>query len=187
MYISKECVGVPEEPGFGRYKGGSTTPDGTEFLPSNTDINVHFKNSMSLAPIRFLRPLLNMTTNGIVASKLVYSLPPADGTRAFVNINANPDGKRDTNVSRFTADVKIENVRGKEDLYTLDNSGLQFCARPTKFKDFQDNKRIEEEYYPECIEFVKEATGAQRVVIFDHSKILPLSPNAILTKVESAR
>lgn len=118
-----------------------------------------------------------MSTSNVVTADLLYSIPPSDGARAFVTINVNREtGQRGTNVEKASHGVKVENVRGKEDSYTLDSSGFQFCTHPTKCSDLRDNKRIEEEYYPECVEFIKKLTGAPRAVIFDHSKYL-VSPS----------
>lgn len=118
-----------------------------------------------------------MTASSVVTTRLMYPRPPESGVRAFQTINANPEtGERDKNfVLVGHDDVKIENVRGKEDSYTLDNAGFQFYNRPTKFREFQHNERIQEEYYPECVELIKELTKASRVLIFDHSNILPAS------------
>ncbi|KAF9447103.1 hypothetical protein P691DRAFT_732024 [Macrolepiota fuliginosa MF-IS2] len=105
-----------------------------------------------------------------VAAKVTYLLPPPDGERAYQRINADPKtGEREKNIVREEHDVKIENIRGKEHLFTLDNAGFQFYNRPTKFNNFRDNKRVEAEYYPESEELIKELTGASRVVFFDHT------------------
>lgn len=114
-----------------------------------------------------------MTASNAVTTSLIYSLRPSDGARAFVTINVNPEtGERGTNVEKVAHDVKVEDVRGKEHLYTLDSGGFQFCTHPTNCSDLRDNKRIEEEYYPECVEFIKKLTGAPRVVVFDHTRRL---------------
>ncbi len=114
-----------------------------------------------------------MTVSNVVATKLVYTRPPSDGARAFQTINANPEtGKRDQNIEHAKHDMEVENVRGREDSYTLDTAGFQFYTRPTDFKDFRDNKRVQEEYYPEAVALIKELTKASRVVIFDHSRFL---------------
>ncbi|TEB19125.1 hypothetical protein FA13DRAFT_1852984 [Coprinellus micaceus] len=64
--------------------------------------------------------------------------------------------------------VVIENVRGKEDQYTLDNAGIQFVKAPAKHTSFASNGEVEREYYPETIELYK-LTGASCIVIFDHT------------------
>jgi hypothetical protein len=111
-----------------------------------------------------------MATPDVVTASMTYLLPPPDGVRAYQTINADPKtGERRKNIVRIAYDAPIENIRGKEQLFTLDNAGFQFYNRPTKFKDFLDDKKIVEEYYPETEALIKELTGASRVVLFDYS------------------
>ncbi|KAF8220378.1 hypothetical protein L208DRAFT_1462693 [Tricholoma matsutake] len=103
-------------------------------------------------------------------AQLIYSIKPADGARAFRSINADSKtGQLATNLTRLHKDVVIENLRGKEDSFTLDTAGFQLWNRPSKHKAFTDDAEVEREYYPESIEFIKEVTGASRVVLFDHT------------------
>lgn len=105
-------------------------------------------------------------------AQLTFMNGPANGDRAFQNINADPKtGLRPSNVIRGQKEVVIENLRGKEDLASLDTTGFQLCNRPSKHTAFTDDAEIEREYYPESIDFIKEITGASKVVIFDHSKL----------------
>jgi hypothetical protein len=105
-------------------------------------------------------------------AELVYMVKPPNGVKAFQNINADPKtGERPKNFSRIQKEVEIENLRGKEDFVSLDTAGFQLFNRPSKHKAFTNDAEIEQEYYPESIEYIKEITGASRVVIFDHSKL----------------
>ncbi|KAJ2919648.1 hypothetical protein MD484_g815, partial [Candolleomyces efflorescens] len=106
----------------------------------------------------------------LTTASLAYTVPPVDGVRAYQKINVDPiTGVRENNFSRTNHDMVIENVRGKEDQYTLDNSGFQFVRSPAKHTSFTNDEEIEREYYPESIELLKKLTGASRVVIFDHT------------------
>ncbi|RXW22267.1 hypothetical protein EST38_g3574 [Candolleomyces aberdarensis] len=101
---------------------------------------------------------------------LSYFVPPENGVRAYQRINADPiTGEREHNFTRSKHDAVIENVRGKEDQYTIDNSGFQFVRSPAKHTSFNNDDEIEKEYYPESIDLLKKLTGASRVVIFDHT------------------
>lgn len=92
-------------------------------------------------------------------AQLIYSIKPADGARAFRSINADSKtGQHATNLTRLHKDVVIENLRGKEDYFTLDTAGFQLWNRPSKHKAFTDDADVEREYYPECIEFIKEVS-----------------------------
>lgn len=115
---------------------------------------------------------MTINTADAVVAKVKYLSPPKDGARAYQTINANPaTGERDRNVFWDQHDVAIENIRGREHLYNLDNAGFQFFNRPCTKINFRDDKQVEEIYYPESIELIKELTGASRVVLFDHSSL----------------
>ena len=102
---------------------------------------------------------------------LTYFVAPEDGARAFRHVNADPvTGINKTNFTREEHDAVIENVRGKEDQYSLDKTGFQFVKSPAKHTSFANNDEIKNEYYQESIGLLKGLTGASRVVIFDHSE-----------------
>ncbi|KAJ5084174.1 hypothetical protein NUU61_008753 [Penicillium alfredii] len=65
--------------------------------------------------------------------------------------------------------VTIHDVSGHELDYALDNQGFQFYYHESSEKDFHDEERIKKEYYPETEQLLKDATGASRVFIFDHT------------------
>ncbi|KAM6503576.1 hypothetical protein JOM56_000519 [Amanita muscaria] len=105
-----------------------------------------------------------------VTTTLNYGVQPLDGTRAWQNINVTSEsGVRDKNWHLKQEELQIENIRGKEDSFTLDTAGFQFYVRPTKFKNFDDEEKIKREYYEEQGELIKEVTGASKVVFFDHT------------------
>ncbi|RDL38508.1 Uncharacterized protein BP5553_02848 [Venustampulla echinocandica] len=62
----------------------------------------------------------------------------------------------------------VSDVSGDEDQYTLDSHGFQYYGRESKEKEFDDEKRIEADYYPECEQLLKDITGASRIHIFNH-------------------
>ncbi|KAJ3526993.1 hypothetical protein NMY22_g9948 [Coprinellus aureogranulatus] len=105
---------------------------------------------------------------------LHYYVPPDNGVRAYQYTHVDPiSGVRKHNIKKEPHDVVIENVRGKEDQYTLDNAGFQFLKAPPKHRSFENDEAIQNEYYPESIELIKQVTGASRVVIFDHRITFP--------------
>jgi hypothetical protein len=121
-----------------------------------------------------LSPPLAMASSGpsSTTAELIYAVQPPNGVRAFQNINADPKtGDRPRNVSRLSKDVVIENIRGKEESFTLDTAGFQLFNRPSKHQSFTDDAEIEKEYYPESTEYIKDITGASKVGIFDHSML----------------
>ncbi|KAH7923328.1 hypothetical protein BV22DRAFT_1015711 [Leucogyrophana mollusca] len=101
---------------------------------------------------------------------LKYFLPPPDGARPYTKINADPiTGQLPHNWVDHEMPTQIENIRGKEDQFTLDNAGFQFARQAATHTSFTNDAEIETEYYPESIEVIKKMTGASSVVIFDHT------------------
>ncbi|KAH7923063.1 hypothetical protein BV22DRAFT_1106303 [Leucogyrophana mollusca] len=100
-----------------------------------------------------------------VSADLLYFVPPADGSRPFINTNADlTTGKR----ARGT-ELGRSRAPGKEGGYTLDTAGFQYCKGAAKHSAFSDDDDIKREYYPESVRLLKELTGASRVVLFDHT------------------
>jgi hypothetical protein len=112
-------------------------------------------------------------TVNTVTTTLNYSDSPADGSRAVQWVSVDPVTKeRPTNLKRVEKDVQIENIRGKEDLYNIDNAGFQFIKAKANHTNFSNDEEIKKEYYPESAALLKKLTGANRVIIFDHSEQL---------------
>ncbi len=60
-------------------------------------------------------------------------------------------------------------MRPVADGLTLDVQGFALVPAPTAVTDFYDEAQLQESYYPEAENLVKQATGATRVVVFDHT------------------
>ncbi|KAI0119678.1 amino acid permease-domain-containing protein [Daldinia grandis] len=65
--------------------------------------------------------------------------------------------------------VRITDVSGREDEFTLDKNGFQFYRHVAQEKDFLDDDHIKAVYYPETEQLLKDATGASKIFIFDHT------------------
>jgi hypothetical protein len=63
--------------------------------------------------------------------------------------------------------VLIRNARLAEES-SLDKQGFQLVRHETTVRDFYDQAEVEKVYYPEVEALLKEATGAEKVVVFDH-------------------
>ncbi|KAJ5990711.1 hypothetical protein N7522_010918 [Penicillium canescens] len=68
-----------------------------------------------------------------------------------------------------TLPATIHDISGHELDYTLDGHGFQLYYHESQEKDFQDDEKIKREYYPETEQLLKDATGASRIFIFDHT------------------
>jgi hypothetical protein len=104
-----------------------------------------------------------------VRANFQFIVPPPDNAAPYQHINAEADGNRKRNYSLETKQVNVENIRGREKEFNIDNSGFQYFRKPAQTTDFSNDAVIEKTYHQECIDVVKELTGASRVVIFDHT------------------
>src|SRR5260370_12367565 len=64
--------------------------------------------------------------------------------------------------------VPIRDARPLVGQLSLDKEGFVLLHHQTAVKNFYDENEITSVYYPECERVIKEATGAARVVAFDH-------------------
>src|SRR6516165_7486953 len=64
--------------------------------------------------------------------------------------------------------VTIRDARPLTGQLSLDKEGFVLLHHQTAVTNFYDEKEIASVYYPECERVMKEATGASRVVAFDH-------------------
>ncbi|KAJ5508982.1 hypothetical protein N7527_011125 [Penicillium freii] len=63
----------------------------------------------------------------------------------------------------------VHDISGHELDYKLDSHGFQFYYHESQEKGFLDDEKIKAEYYPETEQLLKDATGASRIFIFDHT------------------
>ena len=65
--------------------------------------------------------------------------------------------------------MTVYNGRPNKADFSLDTHGFEFIDHHTKVKNFLDPDELSEVYYPEAEKLVQRASGASRVVIFDHT------------------
>jgi hypothetical protein len=65
--------------------------------------------------------------------------------------------------------MTIRNGRPIAKSFSLEVNGFEFVDHPTKMVDFFDKEELARVYYQEAVELVKKVSGAQRVVVFDHT------------------
>ena len=66
-------------------------------------------------------------------------------------------------------DVEIVNARPIADNFTLDREGFTLTRTGTAVTDFFDDEEIRAVYYPDMEALIKQATGASKVIVFDHT------------------
>jgi hypothetical protein len=87
---------------------------------------------------------------------VAYNPPPGSGL---------PERK-----GRFgTYTVRVHDARAIADAMSLDAQGFVLVRRPTAVRDFTDNAEVEAVYWPEVERLIADATGAVKVVVFDHT------------------
>ncbi len=85
---------------------------------------------------------------------VIYTYEPSPGTPRMT-------GKSEAH------SVLIRDGRLVDEL-SLDRQGFQLVHQETVVRDFYDRAEVEKIYYPEIEVLLKEATGAEKVVVFDH-------------------
>src|SRR6266568_3313845 len=79
-----------------------------------------------------------------------------------------PPGVPPRNTREETHRVKVLDARAVADRLSLDREGFVLLHRPTAATNLYDDAEVTALYYPECERVIREATGASRVVAFDH-------------------
>ena len=78
---------------------------------------------------------------------------------------------------RFVAQtMPVRNARTTMENFSLDKQGFELRQHGTSVVDFYDREEVKRVYYPEVEQLLKAATGAAKVVIFDHQvRCLPMA------------
>lgn len=93
----------------------------------------------------------------------------ADSEKPFVYAAAPPPGMPQRG-GRFEPHiVTIRDGRPLQRRLSLDQEGFALVREPSAVVDFYDAAEVKRSYYPEIERLVRAATGAAKVVIFDHT------------------
>lgn len=98
---------------------------------------------------------------------LNYQDPPPAGKRTGRYINQ-PD-KGDAVDVNIGCETLMQNGRILSPPATCDSMGWELKSWPTKVNNFKDEVEVKAKYYDEIRELVKTASGARRVLVFDHT------------------
>jgi hypothetical protein len=80
-----------------------------------------------------------------------------------------PPGVARSNIVGEPHTVPIYNLRALPETPVLDREGFALVNAPTAVDDLYDEEALRQRYYPEAERIVAQATGASRVVVFDHT------------------
>lgn len=102
-----------------------------------------------------------------VRADIGFLQPTAD--RAY-SYNYEPGDHEPPATATFaTHRVVIRNARTEPRRLTLDEHGATLIEHRSGVRNFYDDEQVTELYYPEAAAVIKTATGADRVVVFDHN------------------
>ena len=79
-----------------------------------------------------------------------------------------PPGVAPRNTREETHQIKVLDARAVNDQLSLEREGFVLLHCPTAAANLYDDKEVTSRYYAECERVIREATGATRVVAFDH-------------------
>jgi len=122
---------------------------------------------------------LAATDLGVVVAQLNFLVPMAEKPVAY-NCEP-PPGVPVRTGKREEHRVSIRDARPLIGQLSLDKEGFVLLRHQSAVKIFYDEDEILSVYYPECEQVIKEATGASRVVAFDH-----IVRNAAMAAVEGS-
>jgi hypothetical protein len=80
-----------------------------------------------------------------------------------------PPGVPQTTAHYEPHEMPIYDIRRVAGDFSLDEAGLRLVDQPSAVRDFYDEDELRRVYYPETERLVAAATGASRVVVFDHT------------------
>jgi hypothetical protein len=101
-----------------------------------------------------------------VAAPLNFMEPMAE--KPFSYNYDPPPGQPVRNGKQIEHKVTVHDARPVNDALSLDREGFVLLRHQTAATDLYDETIITSVYYPECERLMQEATGARRVVVFDH-------------------
>jgi len=116
---------------------------------------------------------------GPVTASLSFYQPPADGSKPYNYVEPQAEGVPQRNFGEAWHNVPLEDLRGREALFTMDNNAFQVVSNiPYEEYDFSSDERIKSVYYPEVERLLLDnLPGANEVLLFDHT-IRRSSPDA---------
>src|SRR6266404_3700549 len=105
-----------------------------------------------------------------VHTSLNYFGPTLNGEPPYnFTYNPPPDGLPQTNVILEVFNTVVHDIRGKENIASLDTTGFEFVRHVSEEENFTDEEAIRTRYYTEVEELIKKQTGAKKILIFDHT------------------
>jgi hypothetical protein len=103
----------------------------------------------------------------MILADLNYLAPMAERPRNYTF--EPPLGVPRSNITNDTHRVPINDMRPLAGTLSLDANGFALVHHRSAVRDFFDEEEVRRVYYPEVEQVLKQATGAYRVHVFDHT------------------
>jgi len=103
----------------------------------------------------------------VVEAALNYLAPGIDAP--FVYTDVPPPGMPARNGRSEAHRIAIHDARPLMRRLSLDTEGFELRRHPSQVVDFYDDDAVRRVYYPEIDALLRAATGAAKIVIFDHT------------------
>jgi hypothetical protein len=117
-----------------------------------------------------INPAKRLSARQLPAVEAVLNyLAPATRERPRTYTYDPPPGEPRTTVVSEPHTLPIHDIRPIASSVSLDREGFGLVKQNTAVKDFYDDDEVKAVYYPEVERALKDATGADRVFIFDHT------------------
>lgn len=104
--------------------------------------------------------------DGVEAS-LAYLVDTGEKPAIYVTPVGEGEPRRDAEYAPYR--VRIRDARPLARDLSLDRQGFALVRHDTAVANFYDDEAVETVYYPEMERLVKQATGAAKVLVFDHT------------------
>ena len=101
----------------------------------------------------------------MAAAEIMYTV---DTGETLVNETFGPNNIRRRSTGEHEA-KKVTIEDGRKHALSLDGNGFVLVRHPTAMRDFFDADELKRVYYPEMERLVRDASGAKRAVMFDHT------------------
>jgi hypothetical protein len=109
-----------------------------------------------------------MVQNRTVKGVLQFTIPT--GETPVTQVSDSGGGRSDPKTGQYEMkEITIHDGRPTADELDMEVQGYEFLKSDTAVTDFTDKEQVKAVYYPELEKLLLEATGAEKVVIFDHT------------------
>lgn len=122
---------------------------------------------MSFVLIELPRPFAGSPSALPVTAEVRYLAPSAE--RSVNDASEPPPGVARRGGTADPRRVAMRDARGLATPATLDREGFSLVEFPSRLEDFGDDAAVRSVYYPEVERLIRLETGAEHVVIFDHT------------------